>query len=301
MQSFSISVRYTLGARLIQKEKQFLLDIKETGSPFVLGLRKYEAESKLSPKSIAIANSTRNTLEYLVPMLPHLINIPVEKHTRESFDNLLYTIEQLISLNGKSDLSKESAATYVRAILRRVDRPLGDGTFASSCVKDYVTTLKTRSFSKRPKMLSAIPHENIPDLENKAKNISKKILEDLSRACEKDLDAYLKICMKQNKFENYPINVSKQKALYRAFTVKDANRFLGDTRQIDLLKSIFCFIRDHEEKIFSDSQFKIYVPSNKNLNVIERHRHYLFQKSMQPWFMCQYRLPNHILTCSFYY
>jgi len=48
---------------------------------------------------------------------------------------------------------------------------------------------------------------------------------------------------------------------------------------------------------YGNSEF--HFPSNKTLPSIKRYNHYSIASSCQPWFFCQYRLPNHILACSF--
>jgi hypothetical protein len=246
----------------------------------------------------------RRCIELLSLSIPKNLNTPLSQYTKGSFEDLLYSIEQVIDQDESTPKVKAARWMQLRALLKLIDEPLADGTPITACLQDYLGMFRDAKFhSRRPALqqLSTIEHDNIKDLEEKAISITKKILDDIISGCEKDIHEYLKICRKQNNFSHYKIKAETKDYLMAYFLRGRQNKYLRPQRQVDILKAIFICLREEEaaNQPMSGEELKFYFPSAEHLKILRSFKSYLVHSAFFPWFYCQYRLPNCTLTSCF--
>ena len=300
MQTFSISIVQTRGGRSTFGKANIQLPLTTSNSPFSLALQRMAELSKTHPMQGGLIHRLSSALKHLAVVMPTQLNVPISGYTRESFDDFLSSMELAIEKLQKADSEKLALWQVLRQILKRNLDCLGDGSDISSCISNYTGNLKKLATLKSTtSRLSAIPHADLHDLETKAIRITKKILDDVSKACETDIDEYLKVCRKQNNFCNYKLNKTVEKELANHSPYRDLRR-LKKFRKTDVLKSTFQFLNAQETFKFTKGGHSEYCfPSSKALPILKSFDHYRSDASSQPWFFCQYRLPNYLLTSCF--
>ena len=300
MQTYSISIVTTLGGRSTFGKTDIQGPVTASNSPFSFALQRMAELSKAHPMHSGHAYRLAAALKHLVVVMPEQLNLPISSYTRESFDDFLSSMEVAIEKLQKSDSGKLAIWQVVRLALKKNLGTLGDGSDITSCINNFTGNLKKLAKLKSAtSRLSTIPHENLHDLETKAIGVTKKILDDVSRACGADIDEYLKVCSKQNNFSNYKLDKAVEKKLASPSSYRDLRR-LQKFRKIDVLKSTFHFLKSQETFKFTKGGHSEYCfPTARALPVLKSFDHYRSDTSSQPWFFCQYRLPNYVLTSCF--
>lgn len=304
MRTFTISITQADGGRITEYDMEVRISATNTYSPFILALQKLEESSRFVRKQKSHMYALRQCLEILSSKIPKDLDIPISQYTKVSFEDLLYSIEQAIEGNESTAKVKGAQWAQLRSLLRLNNHPLGDGTPIHACMQDY-PGIYTRGglLPRRPALqqLSTIDHDNIKDLEEKAINITKKILDDIVLGCKKDIDEYLKICRKQNNFSNYKLEEKTKNYLVARFKKVDVKIYPIRRRPTDVLKAIFICLKEEDAANLplSGKERKFTFSGAKNLKILKSFEHYRYQTTFNPWFYCQYRLPNCTLTSCF--
>ncbi len=298
MHKFSVWVKSTRGIKESVRVLEVTLSAPSHNSPFVLGLTRLETESRFNPPAATYVYRLKNTLQFLSVSIPNLIQLPISKYSRDSFDDLLYTIDQALEKSSVSIVEKVARSNVVRWLLGKNDLPLQDGTEIRACLSHYVSILKNKaSLSSTLQAVSTITHQDLSDLEAKAKFITQDRLNIILQACKSDIDSYLNTCRKQSNFARYTIKDGVRKEIFKQFIKGAFTRNSTKYRKVDTLKSLFRFLAEQEKYEFRNYGFFIPFPSTKNgFNLNGTLSQYFYGKGYQPWFYSQYRLPNFILT-----
>lgn len=300
---FSISTTCKQGGRIRSSSLQIDLDVQNSQSPVVLALHRLTENSKINPIEVSKIYAIKNILNFFVLALPHHMETGISNHTRESFDDFLYQMETKLNERDLSISSRRGYWEVLRNLLKLNVQPLGDGTTISSCIRDYVSAFKNEKGAPSPsRHLSAIPHRDLNELEAKARNITRGILDRIIGACEKDIQEYLDICKMQNNFSNSQIDPSIYRQLVTTVNGQQARPdILKKQQPDDILKFIFALLKKTDELKFTEQGMSAQYnfPAAKFVPLLESFPHYRSAKSSQPWYFCQYRLPNHVLTSIF--
>lgn len=296
---FKIRTHHANGGRTTLQEIIINVSLHNHQSPVVVALHKLEETARLNRKQKTHTHRLKGIVEYLSLSLHEALNVPLSDHTRESFDDLLYTVEQSIGKRQKSSFTKLAEWEGMTRLLKLNHQPMSDGTHVSACLKNYSSTFKGNQLSQKKALqkLTVIPHTDFKDLEKKATLATEEILDTLLKACGKDIDEYLRVCAKQTNFTRYKLKDAAKVDMHFFLKNFSTNK-TKDFSQPDILKA-FLVLMDEEPTFkfrafaFSDLNF----PSAKKLSLLKGFSHYLYSNACsQPWWFCRFRLPNYVLT-----
>lgn len=300
MYVFKIPTHHANGGRTTLQEIEIKVPIHNHQSPVVLALHKLQEAANLNRKQKTHTYRLKGVLEYLCLTLLDAINISLLNHTRDSFTDFLYAVEQAIDRRTKSSSEKVSEWQAFTSLLRFNHQPLGDGALIDGCLKHYSNRLSFRKplIGKTAlQKLAVIPHENFKDLEKKAIQTTEEIMNSIIKACEKDIDEYFRICEKQNNFSRYHLKDSVKSDVGKYYETGN-KRKIRNVREVDILKA-FCMLMS-EETLFkfekAGHSADIRFPHMGTLAILDTFAHYTYRGSIQPWWFCRYRLPNHVLA-----
>jgi hypothetical protein len=300
MYIFKIATHHANGGRTTLQESEISVPIQTHQSPVVLALHKLEEIAKLNRKQKTHTYRLKKTLQHLCLTLLDAFNVPLSDHTRDSFTDLLYAVEQAIDRCTKSPGEKIANWQAFTALLRLVHQPMGDGAKVSDCLRLYSKELNYKSSltgKTALKKLAVIPHEDFKDLEKKAIQVTEELVTSIIKACERDIDEYLRICEKQNNFTRYYLN-DLIKSRVASYSKSGHLEYIKNVRDVDVLKAFCRLISEKDslkfEKYGNNTDFGF--PHTGTLRILEGFVHYSYRGSLQPWWLCRYRLPNYVLA-----
>jgi len=217
MKSFKIKTICSSGGRDTNNIVVISTSLKNHNSPLLRALHALEELTSRVPKQDAHTRRLKRGISFIERPLKETLNIGSFYHNENSFEDLLYSIDHEIEKQELSSAAKSSISSHIRALFKLSRVVMGDGKPISVCLKNYIPFFTNKRESSRTKTvlddISTISHQDITELEKKAKNITQSFLSGLSSACSKDIDEYLKLCEYHEKLACRKLSKYKRKQI----------------------------------------------------------------------------------------